>query len=185
MGRWRGYLDAFYRRGAPPQGHSPPRSPRQRSWWWQGREPPDRHPRVVPSHGVCTHLRPRHHRHPRRTTPRRAQGYVYVPLLVRSSFFLRRAPRSPDAVIAGFFEQSCKQFHPLSLPKLFFISLIHLISALIFENMLNILGGNINTMLKDSGNLIFIFPRFDALWVLHYRNFYFFLRVLREIDPKV
>lgn len=105
---WRRYLDAFYRRGAPPQAHNPLHFRQQRNWWWRGRGPPDHRPHDVPSHGVCTHLHPHRHRHPRRTTPRRPQGYVNAPLPARSSFPSRRAPQTPNIAVAVFLRVSCK-----------------------------------------------------------------------------
>lgn len=105
------YLDAFCRRGVPPRGRNPPRFLRQKSWWWQGREHPDRHPFDVPNHDVCNFLRPHCHRHPRRTTPRRTQRYVYTVLFPRSLFVSTKAPLVYVARIAAdFHREFCKTF---------------------------------------------------------------------------
>lgn len=110
------YLGAFCRRGAPPRGRNPPRFLRQKNWWWQDRGHPDRHLTDVPNHDVYNLLLLHRHRHPRRTTPRRTQRYVYTALFSRSPFLSIRAPLVYVAeVAAGFQEKLCKvfrKFHP-------------------------------------------------------------------------
>lgn len=112
------YLGAFYRRATPPRGRNPPRFLRQKSWWWQDREHPDRHPIDVPNHDVYNLLLPHRYRHPRRTTPRRTQRYVYTALFSRSPFLSTRAPLVYVAEVAtGFQKIFCKVFRTVTLPS--------------------------------------------------------------------
>lgn len=116
------YLGAFCRRGAPPRGRNPPRFLRQKNWWWQDREHPDRHLTDVPNHDVYNLLLPHRHRHSQRTTPRRTQRYVCTALFSRSPFLSIRAPLVYVAEVAtGFQEKLCKVFRKFVTPTSFSI----------------------------------------------------------------